>query len=62
MDYPRPLAVGSAIAVAIRPFYALWLCVPVVPVFFAGIRERARKKATEAILLLLIQSAVRALL
>ena len=55
MEYPRPLAVGSTIAVAIRPFYTLWMCFP-------GIRERARKKAIEAIVMLLIQSAVRGLL
>ena len=61
MEYPRPLAVGSAIAVAIRPFYTLWMYVPDIPDIL-GMRERARKKAIEAILLLLIQSAVRGLL
>ena len=55
MDWPRPLDVGSAIAKAVRPFYTLWMCFP-------GIRERARKKAIEAIVMLLIQSAVRGLL
>ena len=61
MEYPRPLAVGSAIASAIRPFYALWMYVPEIPDIL-GTRERAKKRATEAILLLLIRSAVRTLL
>ena len=61
MEYPRPLAVGSTIASAIRPFYALWMYVPEIPDIL-GIRESAKKKAAEAILLLLIRSAVRALL
>ena len=61
MEYPRPLAVGSAIAGAIRPFYALWMCFPEVTDIL-GIRERARKKAIEAIVILLIQGAVRGLL
>ena len=61
MDYPRPLVVGSAIAVAIRPFYALWMYVPYIPDLL-GIRERAKKRATEAMIMLLVQSAVRALL
>ena len=61
MDWPRPLDVGSAIAKAVRPFYTLWMYVPDIPDIL-GMRERARKKAIEAILLLLIQSAVRGLL
>ena len=61
MDYPRPLAVGNTIASAIRPFYALWMCVPEIPDIL-GMRERARKKAIEVIVMLLIQSAVRGLL
>ena len=61
MDWPRPLAVGNTIAGAIRPFYTLWMYVPDIPDIL-GMRERARKKAIEAILLLLIQSAVRGLL
>ena len=61
MDYPRSLAVGSAIAVAIRPFYTLWMCFPEIPDIL-GIRERAKKKAIEAVVMLLIQSAVRGLL
>jgi hypothetical protein len=58
MEFPRPLAVGSTIAVAIRPFYTLWMYVPDI----LGMRERARKKAIEAIVMLLIQGAVRGLL
>ena len=61
MEYPRPLAVGSAIAVAVRPFYALWMYVPEIPDIL-GIRERAKKRAIEAVVMLLIQSAVRGLL
>jgi hypothetical protein len=61
MEYPRPLDVGSAIAKAVRPFYTLWMCFPEIPDIL-GIRERAKKRATEAILLLLIRSAVRTLL
>ena len=61
MEYPRPLAVGSAIAVAIRPFYTIWMYVPAIPDIL-GIRERAKKRATEAILMWLIQSVVRGLL
>ena len=61
MEYPRPLAVGNTIAVAIRPFYTLWMYVPDIPDIL-GMRERARKKAIEAIVILLIQSAVRGLL
>ena len=61
MEYPRPLAVGNTIASAIRPFYALWMYVPDIPDIL-GMRERARKKAIEAIVILLIQSAVRGLL
>ena len=61
MEYPRPLAVGSAIAGAIRPFYTLWMYVPEIPDIL-GIRERARKKAIEVIMMLLIRSAVRGLL
>ena len=57
MEYPRPLDVGSAIAKAVRPFYTLWMYVPDI----LGM-ERARKKAIEAIVMLLIQSAVRGLL
>ena len=61
MDWLRPLAVGSTIASAIRPFYALWMCFPEIPDIL-GIRERAKKKAIEAVVMLLIQSAVRGLL
>ena len=61
MDWLRPLAVGNTIANAIRPFYLAWSCFPEIPDIL-GIRERAKKRATEAILLLLIRSAVRALL
>jgi hypothetical protein len=61
MEFPRPLAVGSAIAKAVRPFYMLWMYVPYIPDIL-GIRERAKKRATEAILMWLIQSAVRGLL
>ena len=61
MYYHRPLAVGNTIASAIRPFYALWMYVPDIPDIL-GMRERARKKAIEAIVLLLIQGAVRGLL
>ena len=61
MDYPRPLDVGNTIASAIRPFYALWMCFPEIPDIL-GMRERAKKRATEAILMWLIQSAVRGLL
>ena len=61
MEYPCPLAVGSTIASAIRPFYALWMYVPEIPDIL-GIRERAKKRAIEAVVMLLIQSAVRGLL
>ena len=61
MDYPRPLDVGNTIASAIRPFYALWMCFPEIPDNL-GMRERARKKAIEAVVMLLIQGAVRGLL
>ena len=61
MDWLRPLAVGNTIAVAIRPFYTLWMYAPEIPDIL-GIRERAKKRVTEAILLLLIRSAVRTLL
>ena len=61
MDYPRPLAVGNTIASAIRPFYALWMYVPEIPDIL-GIRERAKKRAIEVIMMLLIRSAVRGLL
>ena len=61
MDYPRPLDVGNTIASAIRPFYALWMCFPEIPDIL-GMRERARKKAIEAVVMLLIQGAVRGLL
>jgi len=61
MDWPRALAVGNTIASAIRPFYALWMYVPEIPDIL-GIRERAKKRAIEAIVILLIQGAVRALL
>jgi len=61
MEYPRPLAVGNTIAVVLRPFYIIWTYVPEIPDIL-GIRERAKKGATEAILVWLIQSAVRALL
>ena len=61
MEYPRPLAVGNTIAVAIRPFYALWMYVPYIPDIL-GIRERAKIRAIEAIVMLLIQGAVRGLL
>ena len=61
MDWLRPLAVGNTIAGAIRPFYALWMYVPEIPDIL-GMRERARKKAIEAIVMLLIQGAVRGLL
>ena len=60
MDWPRPLDVGSAIAKAVRPFYTLWMYVPAIPDILG--MERARKKAIEAIVMLLIQSAVRGLL
>ena len=61
MEYPRPLAVGNTIAVVLRPFYTIWMYVPDIPDIL-GMRERARKKAIEAIVMLLIQSAVRGLL
>jgi len=61
MDWLRPLAVGNTIAGAIRPFYTIWMYVPAIPDIL-GIRERAKKRATEAILMWLIQSAVRGLL
>jgi hypothetical protein len=61
MEFPRPLAVGSAIAKAVRPFYMLWMYVPEIPDIL-GIRERAEQRAIEAVVLLLIQSAVRGLL
>ena len=61
MEYPRPLAVGSAIASAIRPFYTIWMYVPAIPDIL-GIRERAKKRAIEAVVMLLIQSTVRGLL
>ena len=61
MDWLRPLAVGNTIAVILRPFYTLWMCFPEIPDIL-GIRERAKKKAIEAIVMLLIQSAVRGLL
>ena len=61
MEYPRPLAVGNTIAVVLRPFYTTWMYVPEIPDIL-GIRERARKKAIEAVVMLLIQSAVRGLL
>jgi hypothetical protein len=61
MEYPRPLDVGFAIASAIRPFYVLWMYVPDIPDIL-GMREKARKKAIEAVVMLLIQSAVRGLL
>ena len=61
MDWLRPLAVGNTIAGAIRPFYALWMYVPEIPDIL-GIRERAKKRAIEVIMMLLIRSAVRGLL
>ena len=61
MEYPRALAVGNTIAVAIRPFYTIWMCFPEIPDIL-GIRERAKKRAIEAVVMLLIQSAVRGLL
>ena len=61
MDWLRPLAVGNTIAVVLRPFYTIWMYVPEIPDIL-GIRERAKKRATEAILMWLIQSAVRGLL
>ena len=61
MEYPRPLAVGSTIASAIRPFYTIWTYVHAIPDIL-GIRERAKKRAIEAVVMLLIQSAVRGLL
>ena len=61
MDWLRPLAVGNTIAGAIRPFYALWMYVPEIPDIL-GIRERAKKRAIEAVVMLLVQSAVRGLL
>jgi len=61
MEYPRPLDVGSAIAKVVRPFYMLWMYVPEIPDIL-GIRERAKKRAIEAVVMLLIQSAVRGLL
>ena len=61
MEYPRPLAVGNTIAGAIRPFYTLWMYVPEIPDIL-GIRERAKKRAIEVIMTLLIRSAVRGLL
>ena len=61
MDYPRPLAVGSTIAVIVRPFFLAWSCFPEIPDIL-GIRERAKKRAIEAVVMLLIQSAVRGLL
>ena len=61
MEYPRPLAVGSAIAAAIRPLYALWMYVPEIPDIL-HMRETAKKRAVEAVVMLLIRSAVRGLL
>jgi hypothetical protein len=61
MEFPRPLAVGSAIAKAVRPFYMLWMYVPEIPDIL-GIRERAKKRAIEVIMMLLVRSAVRGLL
>ena len=58
MDWLRPLAVGNTIAVVLRPFYTIWLCLPDV----LGIKERVKKRAIEAVVMLLIQSAVRGLL
>jgi len=61
MDWLRPLAVGNTIAVVLRPFYTIWMYVPEIPDIL-GIRERAKKRAIEAVVMLLIQSAVRGLL
>ena len=61
MDWPRPLAVGNTIAVVLRPFYTIWMYVPEIPDIL-GIRERAKKRAIEVIMMLLIRSAVRGLL
>jgi len=58
---PRPVDTGRVLASVIRPVYIAWSWVPEIPDIL-GMRERARKKAIEAVVMLLIQSAVRGLL
>ena len=58
---PRPVDTGRVLASVIRPVFLAWSWIPEIPDIL-GIRERAKKRAIEVIMMLLIRSAVRGLL